>query len=529
MKLSALAFILLILLAGCSTTSRQTVALLNKHVRQKKYDAAIELVKSKKFYPEERSKLLKFLEVGMLHHMKGNYYQSLQSFDKARNLSNKLYTVSVSKKVLATVANASADNYYGERYERSLLRFYLALNHYMLFQQGYYEAYELKDEKEKIKKVAKKVLEQSQRQRHLAASRAVILEWDTLLESYKASKLGKSTYKDDMSAKLFGGLIHEQIGSSADLQIARQLYLDAKTLLDKNYNAYPVYNHKSTEFRSNFDKFHKLGIKKVKKQFVKSGKHSKQLVSFINKSLKAIKRKKQKKHNVSVIVQLGLIAPKTPNIVKFPLPMGRIPVMIVPNNAKHLSPLAFTLVLLSLSSGIEPYITFELPQVLEQKTLYSTKLLVKDETGKVVKRVALPVINPLSDMAHEAMDEKKALAYTTIGTRVAVKHALAIAAAYTAYISAVKRGSGSGLGLLLATGMYALSNKAIKESERADIRYWSTLPHDLRMGKVSLKAGAYSFYLEKEDDKKQVSTVFLGRKIIKKAKRSKQVLNFRVI
>ena len=80
----------LLLSGACSTTGKKTTAKLKKYVQQRKYDDGLKLVRSDKFYPEKRSRLLKLLEEGMLHHLGGNYYQSLTTFDKAKDLTKKI-------------------------------------------------------------------------------------------------------------------------------------------------------------------------------------------------------------------------------------------------------------------------------------------------------------------------------------------------------------------------------------------------------------------------------------------------------
>ncbi len=84
-----------LLLIGCATNNRQAYKKLRKEISEKKIDSAIKLVKGDTFYPEERSKLVKLLELANLQHIKGDYYQSLKTFDKARDLSDKLFTVSI--------------------------------------------------------------------------------------------------------------------------------------------------------------------------------------------------------------------------------------------------------------------------------------------------------------------------------------------------------------------------------------------------------------------------------------------------
>ena len=106
----------------------------------KNYNEALKIVNNDDFFSEERSELLNKLEKGTTYYLKNDYFQAMQYFKEAREISDNLYTISIKKK-LASILNANLDNYYGEIYERSLLRFYESLIHYNLYQTGKYEAY----------------------------------------------------------------------------------------------------------------------------------------------------------------------------------------------------------------------------------------------------------------------------------------------------------------------------------------------------------------------------------------------------
>ncbi|MEI8346467.1 MAG: hypothetical protein WCG27_03305, partial [Pseudomonadota bacterium] len=110
-------------------------------LQKQDYQAAHRLLGTNSFYKEENSRLLYFLEQGLVHHLEGHYYQSVLYLMEADQLAQKLFTVSLTSQGKAMIANDNYDKYYGESYERSLVHFYLSLNHYLLFQQGFYEAY----------------------------------------------------------------------------------------------------------------------------------------------------------------------------------------------------------------------------------------------------------------------------------------------------------------------------------------------------------------------------------------------------
>jgi hypothetical protein len=490
----ALSFLLAFLVVGCASSNRNAYKKLRKDISDKKIDSAISLVKSDKFYPEERSKLVKLLELANLQHIKGDYYQSLKSFDKAQDLSDKLFTVSISKKALSAVTNNNMDNYYGEIYERSIIRFYQALNHFMLYQKGEYEAHTLtkkvKDGKKdivKTKKVPLKVLSQNEKRSHLTGARASLLEWDSLLDNYTKSMKGDSTYKADLSSRIFGAFIHEQMGSTTDRNIAIGLYKDAKKVLFRYYNLYPSFNEKHKEFAKNFSKLHKMSEKSVQSKFVKATAYAKNLTSFINTRIKDLKNRKKK--NVTIVMQQGYITEKSARLIHFPLPIS--------SGAGNKGMFGFAGKMLANTRGTLPSITFELPEVKQKKLKKSVVLIVKDKAGKIIKTTKAVVMNPISDIAFQSLDNKIVSTNLKIGARVAAKHVAALLAAYE-----VSKKTGE----FAASMMYAVSNKSIAASEQADLRFWSTLPHTLRIGSLELKAGEYSLFIKTVEGKKSTET-----------------------
>ncbi|MBT7609403.1 MAG: hypothetical protein HN576_06590 [Bacteriovoracaceae bacterium] len=495
-------FLLVFLLSfSCAThKSRQQAANLKKTLLTGNVQKAIQLVESKKFYPEKRSRLLKLLELGTLKQINGDYFQSLKSFEKARELSDKLFTVSISKKALAAVTNNNMDNYYGEIYERSLIRFYIALNHYLIYQNGKYEAgYKFEKRKDKngkdiIKKiiVPEKILSRNKKQFHLTAARAVMLEWDAALENYHAKLAGDTTYKSDLSSRIFGAFIHEQIGSRNDRTIALKLYQEAKEILFKNYNIYASFNGHFKKFMKDYEKLPKLSRKTVKTRYVKETHFAVDLNTFLNKRIQVLKSHKSKQLNITILTQEGYVAEKRARRIHVPLPGAAF------HGSGNKGILSFTGMLLNSTKGTLPSITFELPEVANKKVNKDIELIIKDNTGKEVSRQKAVLMNPLSEIAFQSLDNKIGSTHVKIGARIALKHIAAIVAAWIAYKNAGK----SLAGKFIASAMYATANKAIAVSEMADTRYWSTLPHSLRLSKLYLKPGQYGIYTKTFVNKK---------------------------
>lgn len=506
------------LLTSCATSqNRRQHAQLQKFVKMGQYDQALILAKSKKFYEDEDSKLLKLLETATIHYLQSNYFQALKTFDKAGELSDKLFTQSIKGKLKAALVNSNLDKYYGEKYERSLIRFYQALSHFMLYQTGKYEAYTReipydKDGKKliKLEPIEEKKLSYKERRMHLMGARASILSWDSLLESYRSVTGGEPTYKDDLVAKVFGAFIHEQMNSNSDRMIALNLYKKAKEILTKNYGIYSSFNGKNEKFIKNFGKFSSLGIKKVKKDFFLETAQYKNLVTFLDRRIGALK--KGRKDNLFIFSQSGFISPKVANKFHFPIPtalfLGKI------NAKKGKSFPQFVASVLGASHGTAPSITYELPMIKKDPSFKHYSIVVMDMKGTIIKESEMGLIEPLSELAYETLAYKQSATNSKIGARLAAKHITALYAAYLLYKKS---------GMFAATIAYAISNKAIAASEQADLRYWSTIPKSISVTSLRLPKGEYKLAIRYSNADKKSSQLVHWSKPVKIGAKPKMV------
>ncbi len=494
-----------LLLFGCATTSKETVLEVKNLVKERQFDKALAIIESDKFYPEERSRLLKLLEQGTVKYFSGQYYQASKIFYDAQELSNQLYTVSVSKKALTGLSNDNADNYYGEKYERSLIRFYFALSHFMIYQTGIYEEHTdtkipAKGEKAVSKLIAKKSLSESERRTHLFAAKAAILEWDTLMESYKNEQLGKSVYKVDLAARIFGAFIHEQFGTSSDNQVALQLYKDAKEILFKNYNTYAVFNKSSDLFRKNFDKLPTMNREEVAKKFVMPTVHAENLLQFIESKIATLSQNKRVPQ-VTFLFQNSMVTEKTENEIKLPVDLG-----VGMSDGANFG--QFVSMVFSTGRGGILDIAIKLPKVSIKPTNEKMELVAKSSDGKEYKSAAI-IIDPISEIAYEAFDNAIAGITTKTVARLTVKYVAALSGAYSIY----RKDKAGGL----AAAVFA--RMAIGQSEGADLRYWSTLPHDLRFSTITLPPGEYELFVNHISNQSQITTTLLGKQTIKEMKK----------
>ncbi len=482
MKKNIYLFILLFVLVSCAGTvqNRKMSKNLVENVKNKQYEEALKIVKNKDFYPQENSKLLKNLETGTVYYLNGDYYQALQFFEKAKKISDDLYTISIKNKIKSGW-DANLDDYYGELYERSLIRFYISLINYNIFQQGFYEEYT--DEEGKI--IPQKELQQSEKLFHLNYSRSAIIEWDSLLKTMQNETAGENIYKNDMMAKIWGAFIHSEFNDSADRQISLQLYRDADKLLLQNYNMYPIFNAKSEKFNDDFKKLPNLSLQQLKKDYIIETEYSKDLQEFIARNTRNIKR--YRKDNLVILLKDNLIAPKTVKNLEIPLPL-----VLFGSGGEDM--FIFATTLLSVKDGI-PYILIEIPEIINANEIRKFTAVVYDKNNEEVASTDLTLIEPLSDIAKKTLDDKAALIQTAIVSRITAKYIAAISAAYALYS---QDNSFAKLGAIAA---FTASTKAINESSRADIRYWTTLTSDIQMGGIRLKNGEYILKIFSNDKK----------------------------
>lgn len=482
---------------ACSVLQdRQMRENLVTNVKAKNYEEATKIVKDKHFYDDENSALLRNLEIGTVQYLKGEYYQALKSFEDAKKISDDLYTISISKKT-ASIWDENMDNYYGEKYERSMIRFYLSLINYDLYQQGYYEEYLDKDNL----KVEKKMLTDEEKSFHLNYARSAIIEWDSLLQSYQGETGGEPVYKNDMVAKVWGGFVHSEFNNSADKQIALQLYKDGNDLLLRNYNMYPTFNNKAKEFDDDFKKLPTLSYQELQKNYISETQYSKDLQEFLNREIKNLNS--SKKDNLVIMLKDSLVAAKTVKTIKIPIPIAAFG--SIDSNFEVM----LRIVMLT-EAGI-PQAEIELPEIKITDEIKKYTAQVFDLSGNKVAETELTMIEPMSDIAKKTLDDKLTLVRTKIITRITAKYVAGAIAAYVIY------SQGDAMSQILGLGMFAGSVKAANESSRADTRYWTTLFSDIQFGGATLKPGKYKLVilsnevsiLEKEIEVKKGQTTFM--------------------
>lgn len=394
---------------------------------------------SKDLYTDKSSAVARSLNVGTLHFLTEDYYAAVSDFKAAAVRSRELYTTSVSKTVASKIVGDGITDYVGENYELSLLRFYTALTNYKLAEKGYYE---VKDETG----VVRKDLDDTMKRQYRQGFRAALRDWDYTLRTFANDSKGKD-FSVDMLEKTFGGDGQSLSGGSNERQIARVLYRNAEDLAGKL--PYPSLQGENAE---------KL------KQYVKD----------------AGKKLTTASDNVKLVFAAGVVEPKYAEKVKYRIPFVWF------HGINH-----------SCLDWILPgqSIEFEMPAMKKPALASSYRVVVTAADGKETVNKDLVLTEPVSEIAYDEFDKRKAGIYAGKTTSLVSKYAAAAVAACAAY----KKDDLSSA--LTAWSLFAASTALITASEYADVRSWNLLPHAVYQQSFSLKKGDYIAQIYKGDRK----------------------------
>lgn len=540
---------LLFIISSCSIKSRQDQKNIRNIFSKGEYDKSLELLNESDLKKKEINKLLFLMEKGRILYRKADYFEASKVFIEANELVDKLYTKSIKEEIISSIGNDNSKTYYGSIFERSMLYYYQAMSYYKLYETGQYEIskkVEVKDSKEK--KIIKEVVELSkqQRRKYLFSARASLLAWDSFFKEINRSSRVNTLYRQDLMAKILAGNIHEVIGKRSELNISLQLYKDALLILEKQGLVYHSFNANFKEYTREVKEVVNGKGKINKTKAIKESKHYTQTKDFLHFKIlsltkkirpskyssllkkynpsKEVRGKLKNNPNISIVLEQGLISPVEPDNFSFTLKsaidnienpttksiVNGIGVPILTYFA--MGPLGLGAVSTSgntriyTSHNIGNYVTkeagieFEMPMVHEVAPIKTYSLQVLDKkSNKEVYKKPLNLIGPLSDIALLAANERAENSYKKVGVKVAIKHLVAILAAYKTYQS-IKETSGELFAKPAAFTQYMLSAKGIKETEKADTRHWTTLPSNILIDEFSLPNGEYTLNLTSKNE-----------------------------
>jgi hypothetical protein len=459
----------ILFLASCTNTNHREKLVAN--IKSGNFASALADVRSKDFYPQKNSILLNKLEVATVYYINNDYQQSLKYFNEAEKISEELFTVSIGGKLKAII-DSDADNYYGEKYERLMIRFFKSLLNYKI-----YKTSDLTDEEKLI---------------HLRSARSNIMELESLSKSYQQETAGKAVYKVDLLSKLWGAFIFEENGSQTDMQRALSMYRSAKDVLLKNYNIYPTFNKSYGKFEKNFNKLPNMNIKYVERDFIVDTDFANELYDFIDKKIDKIT--KNQKDNLVINFKENLIVDKKVKTVEVPLLFSYFT-----NQSQDF--FDFIKKIIVFGDNTVPNIKIELPYVEERSIKNKIMARIFDENNQEVEKFSVVLVNPMSDIAFRDFESKKTMLYAEITTVVILKYVAALTATYQLYKS---NGANNSLADITATISYTLAKKMIDKSSKADLRQWITLFDNVRIGSTHLKNGKYILKLYSDDGNKNI-------------------------
>lgn len=460
---STINILFLLSLISCSSTERKLSLKYNKLLSENKIDAALIVAQNKAFFKSKRSLILKHLELGMLYHIKNDYQKSIAELAIAKTISQKLYTVSISKKIATLFVNDAADNYYPLAYENSLIRFYMVLNNFLIYKN--------------------KSLPKKERRNALTAARANLLEWDSFQNTLQGTRLGTPRFKRDLLSYLLGAIVHKEIGSNAEKRLAMNLIKKTPMVLLRYYDFYESYNQSSEKFRKNYKKLPKMSEKKVRKKFVKNTIHAENILKY---SSKLLKRK------IHFVLQESFIP-------QIKIKHVNIPLFSAGNVSYGPDFVTFIRMILLISTGADLGISYELAYTPQVENDFNRYLLFTHTKKKKKYTITLNLAAPLADISYRSFEDEITPLRMKAAVRITAKHLAALLTAYAGYKAAIKAGQNKFLARIVATGVYAGLNSAIKSSEVADIRKWVGLPQNIFMSSVKMRAGEYQVKYIKKD------------------------------
>ena len=538
-SLNLLFLSLLLVLGACASKSKDQMRAFREAYAAGEFSKASEILKESELKKDKKSVLLLNLEEGSLFLAQGNESAAIVSFQTAIELIDQLYTKKISAKVASLLVNDASDVFYGASYERSFAHYFLS--------KAYYSRY-LK----------------TQNKLDLQGARGTILAWDSYFSQLQRSAAVKTIYQNDLMLKIFGAEIHEVSEIRSDKQISLQLYKDALGILETMGGAFSVFNTNSKDFVKDLEKSLSEGSKPSSKAYVSTlAQHD--LTNFLHYKILALTREIR---NTDFNVQLKALKPIPETLKKVNGPKGNVVIVLeegfipqkigkpfniglkgavdsVENPAakafietvggavltafamntlgmgptNSTGPGSFVFAVDVMHAGVkEVAIAFELPMIDSSPKLNDYKLFILDETGKVLQEEPLAIISENGEIAKLVLEEDVVSRYVKTGTRVAVKHILAIVAAMQ--IHDRLKESGAFIAGAAAMATYVAASKGIEAMEKADTRHWTTLPQAFRMMELNLPSGNYQIALALKNNAQDPSKMkVLGNiKVIESAK-----------
>jgi hypothetical protein len=160
-----------------------------------RFDEALAVLDSSSLASSRTDRLLYLMERGLLLHLQGSYTQSTVVLDQAEQLSEELFTKSVSAGAASFLINDQIIAYNGADYEVVYLNYYKALNYLLLG--------------------------------NLEAAGVEARRVDLKLRQFEDAYAGKTVFKEDAFLRMLTGLIYQAQGDWNNAFIAYRLAHDS--------------------------------------------------------------------------------------------------------------------------------------------------------------------------------------------------------------------------------------------------------------------------------------------------------------
>lgn len=470
---------------SCSSLDFKALNAINYHYRSGNFKKVIKRLDDFPF-KEKKSELLYFLEKGLTFFRLENYDDAVREFQNAKSILEQIEKKIYSYKGKVTVINPLNRDFYGEDFERSYLYYYLGLSYFKLFSR-------------------------SGDRQMLFSARAEVKAWDDFFRSIK-QKRKTSLYYSDIQFRILAGLIHETLGGTTELQIAKSHYQNGlreigALKLYRNFNVNALsYGNEYFKKVKKYRKYHHGDFSSNRTSFLKSyieqrlkvlGKNRNNLTVFLDYDVVP------KKRNRRVDLGLSAFAKGDHSLGTRILSLaGDIAFKSYLYNTLNLRPSGYYLSNHPnytydyyqsrgfSTRGSGAFFQFAVPIVKNEvsRKRFTVKILSEDK--KMIAQKEVFLTSSLGEISKVTNRDRIGHYISTTGARYMAKQALTLAASYASY-QVLKQKNNQGLAGLAGLVTYFGGSALNSLSERADLRTWSSLPKEIYLSEFELEKGKY--------------------------------------
>ncbi|MDI6641499.1 MAG: hypothetical protein QME68_04210 [Elusimicrobiota bacterium] len=438
-----------ILFLACATTHIAYYKNLNSFISAGKYSEAAALTEKSKYdVYGEKNALLYFLDRAFLLHLSNDYEESNLIFEKAKRLSEELFTKSITTELSTLLVSDNVRPYYGEDFERALINFFCAMNYILLGNE----------------------------QEALVEARQV----DHFLKTLQTNYGYKNLYKEDAFVRYIIGMLYENQGGASNINDA---FISYRKALD-SYRDY--------------EKFY--GVATPKELINDALKTAKKLglvdeIKYIrDKWLKNIRGDEQKlsdKGEAVILIYNGFAPEKIDTFIElsFGKAWAYVGMVEAADDEKSQIEQANRI---ARSIAADEQITIAFPKYVSIPYRTQTVKAVVKPLDEIIPGV---VVEDIGAIAKKSLEDRINRIRIRAIARAAIKYAL------TKKISQeVEKRQGEVAGWFTQT-LLAVASAA---TELADKRCWRSLPDKVIMVRVPLPAGKHSIELKFFDENKKI-------------------------